>query len=248
MGSMSFIQLFIKKTNVLHVLTFSWTCTVNTWLYLQKQCVIFISQHHKMLTFPFAQSCRRTQNYFPLRANAARSCSYHWWMMNKITQKTRFMKTLILCNHDIMNQDFQCSCPYDSLTITKQFCFIYRESASEVPDSQPHSSVKNNRHLCRAPKGPPYEDIDRELLQQQKNQSATLEHGLQSIAQEVRSVSSVVLRWDSQAIVVHTRQLVSTISGLTMAINVLTRWDTGSREDILFQWPLNCAAGNGEGG
>lgn len=151
------------------------------------------------------------------------------------------MKILILCNHNIMNLDFQCSCPYDSLTITKQFCFIYRESASEVPDSQPHSSVKNNRHLCRAPTSPPYEDIDSELLQQQKNRSVTLEHGLQSIA-------SVVLRWDTQAIVVHTRQLLSTISGLTMAINVRTRRDTGSRENFLFQWPLNCASGNGEGG
>lgn len=136
-----------------------------------------------------------------------------------------------------MNQRFHCSCLYDSLNITWQFCFIYRQSALEVPESQLDSSQSKSAGTSAEPQK---EDIEKESLQQQKNQSAALEHGLQSIAQKMRAVSSVALRWDTRAIVVHTRQLVSAISGLTMAVNVLTR---GIEDEIQAVGRTFCSSG-----
>ncbi|XP_061682462.1 uncharacterized protein LOC133504335 [Syngnathoides biaculeatus] len=102
-----------------------------------------------------------------------------------------------------------------------------KESALEIPESSPHSSQPKSSIDTSAepPNHAPYEDIDKELLQQQKNQSAALQNGLQSIVHEVRAVSSVMRasRRDTQAIVAQTRQLVSAVSDLTTAINVLTR-------------------------
>uniref|UniRef100_A0A3Q2YZZ1 Myb-related transcription factor, partner of profilin-like n=1 Tax=Hippocampus comes TaxID=109280 RepID=A0A3Q2YZZ1_HIPCM len=101
------------------------------------------------------------------------------------------------------------------------------QTTLEVPESAPHSSQpKSPTGISAEPqKDPPYEDIDKELLQQQKNQSAALHNGLQSIVQEVRAVSSVMRasRRDTQAVVAQTRQLANAVSDLTAAINVLTR-------------------------
>ncbi|XP_037122804.1 uncharacterized protein LOC119132034 isoform X2 [Syngnathus acus] len=97
----------------------------------------------------------------------------------------------------------------------------------EAPESAPQSSQpKSPTDVSAEPqKNSSYEDIDKEMLQLQKNQSAALQHGLQSIVKEVRVVSSVMRasRRDTQAIVGHTRQLVSAVSDLTTAISVLTR-------------------------
>ena len=65
-------------------------------------------------------------------------------------------------------------------------------------------------------------------------QSVALEVRLHSIAQEVRAVASVthVLRRDTCAVVTHTRQLVSAVSGLTMAINALAKGIEGGVQRV----------------
>ncbi|XP_028315361.1 myb-related transcription factor, partner of profilin-like isoform X2 [Gouania willdenowi] len=115
---------------------------------------------------------------------------------------------------------------YDTLKIEPA-----EQASPEVPQSPPHSSIQLT--LADPPACPPaeprartsVEDLDLELLQQQKRQTTALEDGLQSIAHEVRAASAVsrALRRNSQAIVAHTRQLVGAVSGLTTAINALVR-------------------------
>ncbi|XP_077422176.1 uncharacterized protein LOC144052175 [Vanacampus margaritifer] len=108
----------------------------------------------------------------------------------------------------------------ETKTERKETALEVTESAPDL--SRPKSSTGNS---AEPQKQPPYEDIDKELLQQQKNQSAALQNGLQSIVHEVRAVSSVMRasRRDTQAIVAQTRQLVSAVSDLTTAITVLTK-------------------------
>ncbi|XP_061593274.1 myb-related transcription factor, partner of profilin-like isoform X2 [Cololabis saira] len=110
---------------------------------------------------------------------------------------------------------------YDTLEPTAE-----QESSPQVEPSPPQSSNQDPTSIPAEPqKRPVYEDIDREFLQEQKKQSTALEDGLSSVAHEVRAVSSMAraLRRDTQAIAAHTRQLVSAVSGLTMAVNTLAR-------------------------
>uniref|UniRef100_A0A672YBY4 Myb/SANT-like DNA-binding domain-containing protein n=1 Tax=Sphaeramia orbicularis TaxID=375764 RepID=A0A672YBY4_9TELE len=95
-------------------------------------------------------------------------------------------------------------------------------SATEQQDTLEPETMFILSHPRRRPA---VKDIDIELVQEQKRQSAALEDGLQLIVQELRSVTSATraLRQDTRAIVAHSRQLVSAVSGLTMAINTLTR-------------------------
>ncbi|XP_061764175.1 myb-related transcription factor, partner of profilin-like [Nerophis ophidion] len=98
-----------------------------------------------------------------------------------------------------------------------------QDSSSYDRQSPPHISnqLRSDASSSAEPRRRPadYENIDQELLEQQKK----LTDGLQAIAQEVRAASSAAqaLRRDTQDIAAHTRQLVNAVSGLTMAVNAL---------------------------
>lgn len=79
-----------------------------------------------------------------------------------------------------------------------------------------------------------------------EDESAALDNGLSSIAQEVRAVFSPALTWDTLAIAARTRQLVSAVSGLKMAGQRDRRWGTGSGEVSQYS-PTAVQPGNGQG-
>ncbi|KAM4552950.1 uncharacterized protein V3H82_017489 isoform 2-T2 [Fundulus diaphanus] len=91
----------------------------------------------------------------------------------------------------------------------------------DVQQAPPHSSdLLTSVKVPEEPRRSPVtDDIYQELLYQQIHQTDALE----TIAQEVRAVSSVAraVRGQTRAILAHTRQLVGALSGLTMAINAL---------------------------
>ncbi|XP_049426988.1 myb-related transcription factor, partner of profilin-like [Epinephelus fuscoguttatus] len=102
---------------------------------------------------------------------------------------------------------------YDTLDLKAE-----QESSSEVQPS-PSNSPRAAATPAEPRKGP--EDIDLEMLQEQKKQSAAL----QTIAREMRVASSLAraARRDTQAIATHCRQVVSAVSALTMAVNSVAR-------------------------
>uniref|UniRef100_A0A3Q2NQQ3 Myb-related transcription factor, partner of profilin-like n=1 Tax=Fundulus heteroclitus TaxID=8078 RepID=A0A3Q2NQQ3_FUNHE len=98
---------------------------------------------------------------------------------------------------------------------------INQESLSDVQQAPPSSSdlLTSVKVPEESRRSPVTDDIYQELLYQQIHQTDALE----TIAQEVRAVSSVAraVRGQTRAILAHTRQLVGALSGLTMAINAL---------------------------
>ncbi len=96
--------------------------------------------------------------------------------------------------------------------------FLYVESSLEVqpPPSNPPKAAATPAEPRKGP-----EDIDLELLREQKKQSAAL----QTIAREMRAASSLAraVRRNTQAIAMHCRQMVSAVSALTMVVNSVAR-------------------------
>ncbi|XP_032424582.1 uncharacterized protein LOC116723638 [Xiphophorus hellerii] len=94
------------------------------------------------------------------------------------------------------------------------------ETLSDVRKYPPSStSVPASENCPEEPRRcPDCDDVDLERMQE-RNQTDSL----QAIAQEIRAVANVAraFRRDAQAIVAHTRQLVSAVTGLTMAVNAL---------------------------
>uniref|UniRef100_A0A3P9NGR2 Myb/SANT-like DNA-binding domain-containing protein n=1 Tax=Poecilia reticulata TaxID=8081 RepID=A0A3P9NGR2_POERE len=94
------------------------------------------------------------------------------------------------------------------------------ETLSDGRKSPPSStSVPTSENCPAGPRRcPDCDDVDLERMQE-RNQTDSL----QAIAQEIRAVANVAraFRRDAQAIVAHTRQLVSAVTGLTMAVNAL---------------------------
>ncbi|KAL7377594.1 hypothetical protein ABVT39_001825, partial [Epinephelus coioides] len=85
------------------------------------------------------------------------------------------------------------------------------------------------------------EDIDLELLPEQKKQSAAL----QTIAWEMRVASSLAraVRRDTQVTATHCRQMVSAVSALTMAVNSVAR---GLQEGVQAMTALNLGVEAGQ--
>uniref|UniRef100_A0A3B3Y9I6 Myb/SANT-like DNA-binding domain-containing protein n=1 Tax=Poecilia mexicana TaxID=48701 RepID=A0A3B3Y9I6_9TELE len=98
--------------------------------------------------------------------------------------------------------------------------FLAGESLSDGRKSPPSSTGVPTSENCPAEprRCPDCDDVDLERMQE-RNQTDSL----QAIAQEIRAVANVAraFRRDAQAIVAHTRQLVSAVTGLTMAVNAL---------------------------
>ncbi|XP_054887288.1 myb-related transcription factor, partner of profilin-like [Poeciliopsis prolifica] len=93
------------------------------------------------------------------------------------------------------------------------------ESLSDGRKSPPSSEVPTSENCPAEPRRcPDCDDVDLER-KQERNQTDSL----QAIAQEIRAVANVAraFRRDAQAIVAHTRQLVSAVTGLTVAVNAL---------------------------